>query len=109
MILKYFRTGFDESRGLHSGKRQKSMLDLSKRQGELEGRRNHFTQQSMLDLSSSAPLGTKAGGHRQSMVDLRPHPATSSDPRQRFSVASSGLSEQLPPHLRHYLVSDKET
>ena len=87
------------------------MLDLSKRQGELEGGRNHFTQKSMLDLSSSASLvtlGTKAGGHRQSMVELRSHPAASSDPRQRFSVASSGLNEQLAPHLRHYLVSDNE-
>ena len=56
----------------------------------------------MLDLSS-APLVSGMGaksGHRQSMVDLRPPPT--SDPRQRFSVAS-----ELPPHLRHYLVSDE--
>ena len=60
----------------------------------------------MLDLSS-APLvpgmGTKSG-HRQSMVDLRPPPA--SDPRQRFSMASGHGLGELPPHLRHYLVSD---
>ena len=82
--MEHFRHGFDESRGLASGKRQKSMLDL--RTGPLV-----------------AGLGTKSG-HRQSMVDLRhpPDPGSSdSDPRQRFSLASD-----LPPHLRHYLVSE---